>query len=111
MNGKTLNLILYLVIGGIVVYLLSQFKDIFTSGTTANNVATNALTGQLTQSQQEGLVAAETKQLIQAGQSPSQAAAQASSDVSTAVSTGTVSYGTALWDVIKNPTGALAEIF
>lgn len=108
---RTVDLALVIIILGVLVYFWKEIASIFTSGTTANNFVTNALTGSLTVSQQSQLVDAETAQLIKAGADPATAKAQATADVSTAVSTGTVSYGSALWTTITSPAQALRSIF
>lgn len=94
----TLDLVLIVVIIGAALYLWHSVTNIFNPNSTgAVNFLANAATGSVTVSQQNDLVAEETRQLIKAGTDPATAAATAKSDVATALANGP-SYTTALYD-------------
>lgn len=65
--------------------------------TATGNVIENAATGSLSSSQQDELVQQETASLVQAGMSPSQAQAQAQSDVAATQALPQPTY----WDGVK----------
>lgn len=109
MNTKTLNLFFTLAIIGVALYLLSQLSSFFGSGGAGANLISNSLTGGLTASQQSTLIANETAELVQAGDTPAQASAQAASDVAAGQQTG-VSYGSALLTAITSPFATASSI-